>query len=190
MSKNSEIKSWVIEYSDYLLQLAVFKTGDKQVAEDLVQDTFISAYQGFDQFKKKSSPKTWLVSIIKNKIIDHQRKESRQAGKIPSTSYDENQIINDQFDNYGNWKKNQRPVPWDNESENLLDNSNFIMILNNCTSDLPTIHEAVLRLKYIDNKNSENICKELEISTSNYWQLIHRAKLKLRKCLDIKWFKN
>jgi RNA polymerase sigma-70 factor (TIGR02943 family) len=185
MEKNKEIEHWVIQYLDYLLQYAIFKTQNRQVSEDLVQDTFISAHEAFDSFKGDASPKTWLLSILRNKVIDFKRREIRLHGK---NEIGNNDIIDEEFDSFDNWKKENRPFNiWDTGTH-LMDDPDFQKTLNNCLSDLLPNHEAVLKLKYLQGMKANEICQELEISTSNYWQLIHRAKLKLRKCLDLKWF--
>ena len=188
MDKNELLNEWVNHYADYLLQWAIFRTGRKEEAEDLVQETFIAAQKGFDQFKRESSPKTWLVSILKNKITDFYRKSSKQVLSQFSDS-EADSIILDQFDNYSNWKVNQRPKVWTSEPDSLLDNADFLRILKFCQSDLPLNYNLVLSLKYLEDKSAEEICQELDITSSNYWQLIHRAKLKLKKCLEIRWFK-
>ena len=183
---NSEktIKDWVNNYSDQLFTWAYYKTSDKEASEDLVQETFIVAFKSFDNFKEKSSPKTWLMSILKNKIADHFRKVYR-TNAHKTFSFDQFFNGNDE------WVASQRPENWSEEhTENLLDNSDFNKILSNCLEKLPETWKSSIILKFIEEKDSSIICQELEISSTNYWQIIHRAKLQLRKCLELNWFKS
>ena len=183
---NSEktIKGWVNNYYDQLFTWAYYKTSDKEASEDLVQETFIVAFKSFDNFKEKSSPKTWLMSILKNKIADHFRKVYR-TNAHKTFSFDQFFNGNDE------WVASQRPENWSEEhTENLLDNSDFNKILSNCLEKLPETWKSSIILKFIEEKDSSIICQELEISSTNYWQIIHRAKLQLRKCLELNWFKS
>lgn len=178
------IKGWVNNYSDQLFTWAYYKTSDKEASEDLVQETFIVAFKSFDNFKEKSSPKTWLMSILKNKIADHFRKVYR-TNAHKTFSFDQFFNGNDE------WVASQRPENWSEEhTENLLDNSDFNKILSNCLEKLPETWKSSIILKFIEEKDSSIICQELEISSTNYWQIIHRAKLQLRKCLELNWFKS
>ncbi|GMU86787.1 MAG: hypothetical protein AMXMBFR48_20280 [Ignavibacteriales bacterium] len=177
------IKSWVELYSDSLYSWAFHKTSSKETAEDLVQDTFLAALQYYDRFKGESSPKTWLFSILNNKINDHYRNCYR---KPVVDGFD---FFETFFDSDEVWKRNQRPQPWADNTENLLDNSDFQSILQNCLEKLPGKWFSAVQLKFMKEKNAEYICQELEITNTNFWQILHRAKLQLRKCLEINWFK-
>lgn len=180
---NDTIKSWVMLYTPHLYTVAIYKTSDKETAEDLVQETFIAAVKGFEKFENKSEPKTWLLSILKNKIADHFRKSYRnQRDKTIS--------IDHFFDNTENWKSSERPQNWEiADEQQLLDNTEFAATLNNCIDKLPQQWKASVMLKYLEEKKTEMVCKELEITATNYWQILHRAKLQLRKCLELNWFK-
>ncbi len=188
MEKSEEVKNWVTEYTDYLVQLAIFKTNDKDMAEDFVQETFLSAIKAVDTFRGDSNPRTWLVTILRNKISDYYREKNRKGMSYSDTPLDSD--VESDFNSMNNWKKDSRPVQWDTDSENLLDNSEFMGTLEKCLMNLPSHYERVLRLKYIEETEPDQICQDLGITTSNYWQLLHRAKLKVRKCLERKWFLN
>ena len=184
--RNDILIEWVHQYTDYLLRWAIIKTNNKEVAEDLVQETFISAHIGLDKFKQKSSPKTWLIAILKNKIIDHHRTHLKHF--VPSSQL-AGSGLDEWFDEYGNWKKDQRPQLWESDPENLMENTDFQLVLKKCLSALPEKWMSAVQLKYLEEKNARDICQELNISTTNYWQLLHRAKLKLRNCINTNWFK-
>jgi RNA polymerase sigma-70 factor (TIGR02943 family) len=183
-----DFELWVNEFGDDLYSWAVHKINDHNKAEDLVQETFLSAYKGIESFKGKSNPKTWLFSILNNKIIDHYRKKA-QALELPASDFnpDSNEITDQMFDQNSNWKANGLESLWVKE-EHLLDNEAFNEVFANCMKDLPVEWHAAISAKYLIQKDAKSICQELGISTSNYWQVIHRAKLLLKKCLELKWF--
>jgi len=182
-SKQREIALWVNQYGDTLYSWAFYNTSNEAISQDLVQETFIAAFQNIKNFKRNSSPKTWLFSILKNKIIDH----FRQVAKNEIDRLDENDPW---FEANGHWKHEFRPVPWENTGVDLLDDPEFLKALSSCMSKLPDAWNACVQLKYLGEKDSAEICQQLNISASNLWQILHRAKLRLRNCLEINWFKS
>ena len=179
---NNEIISWVKTYTKDLLGYASSKVHQKEVAEDLVQDTFLSAYQSFQKYMGKSNVKTWLFSILKHKIADYYRLKYKQNIKTSSDFTDPF------FDENNRWKPEYQPMNWGDEKE-LLDDPEFSKALNKCFEKLPQKWSSVMQFKYQEEYNSKVICSELEITISNFWQIIHRAKLHLRNCLELNWFK-
>ncbi len=180
---STTIKSWVELYSDELYTWAFYKTSNRETSEDLVQETFLAAVHSFQMFEGKSEPKTWLLSILKNKIADHYRIAYRNNAN-DTVSFSEI------FDGTDYWLPNQRPQPWEEvDEQHLLDDPDFNNTLANCLEKLPTNWRASIVLKFIEEKNSNDICQELGITPTNYWQILHRAKLQLRKCVEIHWFK-
>ena len=97
--------------------------------------------------------------------------------------------IQDFFDKKGTWILQNNPRHWSDIDGHLLDDDDFREVLNACVHKLPEMWSIAIQFKYLKGKNANEICQELEISTSNYWQIIHRAKLHLRKCLELNWFK-
>ncbi len=180
---NSIIKDWVNQYSDGLYSWALHKTSNKETAEDLVQDSFLAALQSIEKFEERSNPKTWLFSILNHKISDHFRSLYRKPLSFDSA------FVDMFFDENNTWKKDSRPQAWDEESIHLLDNQDFNAILASCIGKLPENWNAAIQLKYFEEKDAKDICQELEVSPTNFWQIVHRAKLQLRKCLELNWFK-
>lgn len=181
--KNADnIVSWVENYTQELYSWASHKVSDDALAQDLVQDTFLAAAEKIDNFKGESSPKTWLFSILNNKIIDHYRKKINQSVSL------EDQSITTFFDADGNWQESRRPGRWkDEDGMHLLDNEEFQMVLTKCLDALPDQWNLAVKLKYLIGKNGDEICQELRITSSNFWQIIHRAKLQLRDCVNKNW---
>lgn len=186
---SNTLKTWVDSYSDQMFTWAFYKIGHKEQAEDIVQDTFLAAFQSFEKFEGKSEPKTWLFGILNNKISDHFRKAYRLPISNESFAEQNENSLDVYFDGEGSWRQAQIPKEWDIESIHLLDNLDFANALNGCLGKLPSQWNAALHLKYIEAKKGEIICEELQITPSNFWQVLHRAKLQLRKCLEIHWFK-
>ncbi len=127
--------------------------------------------------------KTWLISILKHKIADYYRSKYKQ--NIEVGSY----FIDTFFDENSRWKPEYRPSDWGNEKE-LLNDPEFSKALYNCFGKLPQKWASAMQLKFLEEHDSKAICSKLEITTSNFWQIIHRAKLQLRNCLQINWFNN
>ncbi|MBS0031545.1 sigma-70 family RNA polymerase sigma factor [Chitinophaga sp. 22321] len=183
---------WVKLYADDLFKFAVAKVADNGLAQDLVQETFLSALQALEQFRAESSEKTWLMAILKNKIIDHFRKSS----KVPVTISIEEDKAGDSdphhffFNEKGHWRREMAPKAWVSGSSSQQDQVDFFTILRGCMNKLTSIGRKVFDLKYLEEKESADICKDLSISSSNYWVIIHRAKLQLRACLEKNWFSN
>lgn len=184
--KHRIISLWVRQYSDPLYSWAFYRTSDEALAADLVQDTFLAAFQHYERFGGSSTAKTWLFAILKNKITDHFRRvvKSRSLG----LGSDHEGAV-EWFDDHGQWKKAFRPQRWDTEDENLLDDVAFQEALAGCLRRLPSAWASCMQLKYLSEKESNVICQQLNISASNLWQILHRAKLQLRACLEKSWFK-
>ncbi len=178
------INNWIEKYTEEMLSWTMYKISDTETAKDIVQDTFLAVLKNMDTFKEESNPKTWIFSILKNKITDYYRKKYKDPQK---TDFEN---INTYFKENGEWITEKRPMDWHEEDKNLLDDTDFQKILNQCIDNLPSKWNALVKMKFLDEKETENICQELEISTTNMWQMMHRAKLKLRQCLEINWFKN
>ncbi|MEX2590430.1 MAG: sigma-70 family RNA polymerase sigma factor [Chitinophagales bacterium] len=184
-----EFTKWVHSYSDAMYSWALHKTSDEMVAQDIVQETFLSAYKSLDKFREDSKPKTWLFSILNNKIIDHYRR------KIKYISTDNNKqsekkafdLTEKLFDENGKWKAPESQAFIDDDIH-LLDDDEFRKVMELCLDDLPENWRFAVNSKYLLEKDGKDICQELEITPSNYWQIIHRAKLMLKKCIDLNWF--
>ena len=184
-----EIKSWVEKYSDELYSWASYKTSSKEIAEDLVQDTFLAAIKSYDGFHHKSNPKTWLFAILNNKINDYYRSQIKNQGSYSIENLKDSDVS--PFDESESWKRTKTPGNWEIENDtHLLDDEHFRKTLEDCLNELPRNWSLAVKMKYLSDKDAKIICQELNITTSNYWQIIHRAKLQLRECIEFNWFQN
>lgn len=172
---------WVKAYGDYLFGYAKSRVFETEVCEDLVQETFLSALKAKDNFKGKSSAKTWLIGILKNKIIDHMRKKYA-SGIMPTTDYDEEYI--EKGISAEHWKSDMRPKVWEKLTDTETEQNEFMRILKRCLDKLPNAMKATFILREMEDLETQEICKELGISESNLWVLLHRSRKALRKCVE------
>lgn len=185
ISTKNDLSKWVEEYTSVLYSWAFYKVSNAELAADLVQDSFLAAAEKINSFKGDSSPKTWLFSILNHKIIDHYRKKSHQTVNL------ENQSLSIFFEADGDWQESRKPKDWKEENEkHLLDDVEFQKILAKCIDSLPEKWSTCVKLKYLIEKKGEEICQELDITPSNFWQIIHRAKVQLRDCIEKNWLNN
>ena len=182
-TNDQSLVDWVNMFTADLLSWASHKVSNTELAKDLVQDTFLAASEKMGSFRGDSSPKTWLFSILNNKIIDYYRSKVKQTVNL------ENQTLNNFFTSDGEWLEDRKPGTWNDDEGHLLDNDDFNLALKQCLDALPEKWSLTVKLKYLLSKKGEEICQELGISPSNYWQIMHRAKLQLRECIENNWFK-
>jgi RNA polymerase sigma-70 factor (TIGR02943 family) len=175
---------WVQNHADYLYAYTLARLNDPEQAHDLVQETFLAALQRVDKFEGKSTERTWLTAILKNKIVDVYRK--RSSG-LRSTEAVETVPEPDFFEEDGHWRNEYRPQAFGVEDHNPLHNKEFNQVLQQCMQKLPALWMAIFTMKHMDDQPADIICRELNITSSNYWVIIHRAKLNLRACLQKMW---
>lgn len=187
MSENSlhtlSPEKWVDMHSDYLFNYTITRIDNHEVARDIVQETFLAALKAMKNFRGHAAERTWLVSILKRKIIDYYRKINSAKGKaeVKFNFYEEG-------DKKGNWIEERVPQTWDNEAERDIENSELKGVLNLCIDSLPEKYRTVFLLKNVQQYETEEICNELGITASNLWVIIHRARHQLRACLESNWF--
>jgi len=186
MEKNLTLdpEVWVDEHGDALFRYALFRIHDAQVAEDLVQETFLAAIRGKDSFAGRSSVKTWLFGILKHKIIDHIRKISRERpeGDIETIA----DLANKNFDDQGGWK--YQPSEWTTNPSLLFQQQEFWQILQSCLSELPPRLNQAFTLRELDGLSAEEVRKILGVTPTNGGVMLHRARMRLRECLELRWF--
>jgi RNA polymerase sigma-70 factor (TIGR02943 family) len=175
--------TWIDKYADYLFNYAVVRVNNEDVAKDLVQETFFAGLKSAKNFQGKASERTWLIAILKRKVIDYYRKINSKKGRaeVRMNFYNEGE-------NEGSWIEERVPQSWDNETEKLIENEELKSQLDVCLDYLPEKYAMVFRMKTIQEFETEEICKELDITASNLWVIIHRARMQLRKCMEDNWF--
>jgi len=175
---------WVDRYGDYLYAFAQSRLVERTTAEDIVQETFLSALSSMKNFKGHSSERTWLTSILKHKILDHFRKRRRE--KTPNDLRVTQDNLQQLFDDNGQWK--QGPSKWASNPNKLLEQKEFLRTLDTCLQELSGRGAKTFVLREIEGLSTDEICKVLNISAANCWVILYRARMLLRRCLELNWF--
>lgn len=182
--RKSSPGKWLELYGDYLYRYALRMVNHPETAEDIVQETLIAAYKGHRNYSGKSSEKTWMVGILKHKIIDHYRKKRQeyQVEDIELTA----DMHNSAFDQSGRWREGLSD--W-SHPEKALASKDFKKVLDRCIEDLPPNQAQVFALKEFSDMSGEQIRQALGISsTNNVWVMLSRARMRLQSCLEKHWF--
>ncbi|MCC7223086.1 MAG: sigma-70 family RNA polymerase sigma factor [Chitinophagales bacterium] len=177
---------WIDRYADYLFSYAYLRLNHRETAEDIVQDTFLSAYKARTQFKGNSHEKTWLTAILKHKIADYYRQKNDHEPIDRYLEQTQDSFRRRFFDDpkhQGRWTTRIAPTLTEYQVETHINSIEFSQTLLQCLGKMPPKLHQIFTAKYIDDTDSEQICKDFAISSSNYWVIIHRAKVLLRACL-------
>lgn len=185
--------NWVAEYGNYLYSYATFRVRDKEVAEDLVQETFLAALESFSSFKNKSSFKTWLTAILKNKILDYFKLEKRTIPISSLETEEENTFLENYFQskedkNPLHWKMTTAPKEWLQSPQVAMEQKEFQVVLQKCLENIPEKQANIFVMREMEGISSKEICKELDVTESNIWVILHRVRTSLRNCLEHNWF--
>jgi RNA polymerase sigma-70 factor (ECF subfamily) len=189
----SDPERWVEEHGDHLFKFAILRLRDAARAEDLVQETFLAALKGGDRFAGRSAERSWLVGILKHKILDHYRKASRETSFTDLTFYEseENEPFQPDGLFQGGWihdpARDLGPMEWPEDAMANLDRAVFWKAFHECTAKLPRNVAAVFTMREVDGVESREICRVLNISENNLWVMLHRARMALRRCLEMNW---
>ena len=177
---------WVDEHGGCLYHYALVRVRTPEVAEDLVQDTLLVAVRSQERFAGNSSERSWLVGILKHKIMDYYRKRGRE------TNFTDLKFLRDEcsgkFVEGGWWNHDLGPHEWRPSADEAMQNGEFWQTMHGCLGRLPARVATVFTLREIDEAPSKEICKMLNISEANLWVMLHRARMALRECLEIHWF--
>lgn len=177
-------KTWVDAYADYLFNYAIARINDEEIAKDLVQETFLAGLKSAKNYKGDAAERTWLIAILKRKVIDHYRKINSKKGKA-----EVRMGYSKQSDAEGDWLEEQVADPFSTFENNAIENEELGMAIQECISKLPKKQSLVFTMKTIQGMDTEDICNELDINPSNLWVMIHRARTTLMACLNQNWFK-
>ena len=174
------------QHRPYLLRYASLQLRDAGAAEDAVQDTLIAALEGWERFGGKSSVKTWLTGILKHKIIDHLRRQSREQPLLQGDGErSEAEALDALFLEDGHWR--QPPSHW-GDPDKALENKAFMAVFEECAKRMPGQTARAFMMREVMDLSTDDICKELDVSATHCWVILHRARLSLRECLEMRWF--
>lgn len=177
---------WVDEHGDCLYRYALARVRKPEIAEDLVQDTLLAAVRTADKFGGRSSERSWLCAILKHKICDYFRKLGRE------TPFTDLEFLKDEmphkFVGPGFWNHDLGPVEWQVEDDAVKYRAEFWQTMRACLDKLPARVADVFMLREVDGMDTHGLCESLQISQSNLYVMLHRARMALRECLEINWF--
>jgi RNA polymerase sigma-70 factor (ECF subfamily) len=179
-------RQWLGRHGDHLYRFALARVRAPNVAEDLVQETLLAAWQGRADFAGQASERSWLTAILKRKVVDWVRRRVRERA-VESPGEDAEEAMFDPFDRTGHWKKS--PKNWGRgDPAEHLNRAEFWTTLHACLDKLPQRLHDVFVLRYLDEQPGEQVCREIGLTPANFWVMLHRARLRMCWCLSANWF--
>lgn len=176
----------VADARSYLLRFARLQLRNEAWAEDVVSETMLAALSKPQSFAGRAQLRTWLVGILKHKVVDALRTHGREV----TLNADEDDGRADPLDDmafHANGHHQEEPADWGNPEQNLQSRQ-FMQILEACTEKLPAVQGRLFLMREWLELSSEEICKELKLTPTNLYVQLHRARLRLRECLELNWF--
>lgn len=180
---------WLDEYGDALFGFAMLRVRDRAIAQDLVQETFLAGLKARRSFAGRSTERSWLFGILRNKLADYYRLQRRETPLLePGNSLPEEEgFFHPSGAGKHGWVLRVAPSAWEAPDDSLM-NKEFQVVFQECVSGLPEKVAQVFLRREVDDVGSEDICKEFEITPNNFWVMLHRARMAMRRCLEVNWF--
>lgn len=183
MAENTiDPEKWVDRYADYLFNYTIVRVNDREVANDIISDTFLAGLKSMKNYKGEASERTWLISILKRKIIDYYRRNSSAKGQA------EVKMAFSEGEDETDWLENKVADLSDKTAEDQMVNHELGLAILECLDQLNPKQAEIFKLKTIEGMDTDAICNEFNISPSNLWVIIHRARISLADCLEKNWF--
>ena len=179
------VENQLAEHRLYLLRFARLQLRNDTWAEDAVSETLLAALAKPQSFANRSQLKTWLVGILKHKVIDVLRQRQREVPLSDGDGSEDEALETMQFKADGHYAV--QPAEW-GDPEQDLSSRQFMQILEACTDKLPPAMGRVFLMREWLELSSDDICKELQLTPTNLYVQLHRARARLRECLEINWF--
>ncbi len=171
-----------------MLRFATLQLGDAHQAEDAVQEALIGALKNATSFGGRAALKTWIFAILKNKIADTLRQKQRTVNASSLLrEEDEDEDFSELFDRKGFWQPDERPVAW-GSPELALREGQFWRVFEACLDGLPPKQARVFMMREFIELDADEICAAVDLTTSNLHVLLHRSRLRLRECIENKWY--
>lgn len=180
---------WVQDYGDLLYSIAYSRLNDDSAAQDVVQETFLSALKAQESFAGKSTERTWMVGILKHKITDLLRKRFREtpSDKVDILPAEQEHPYEQGGPSKGMWRPNHGPSEWGKDPHKSMEDKELRHFLQICLDQLPKRLAAVFTLYELQQEDTKKICKDLAITATNLWVMLHRCRRQLRRCLELHW---
>lgn len=182
----SDFEQQLVAQRGYLMRFARLQLRNDAWAEDAVSETLLAALAKPLAFEARSQLKTWLVGILKHKIIDALRQRQREVA-LDSGSDDDRADPMDHMPFKVDGHFAERPADWGNPEQDLKSRQ-FMAVMDACTQKLPPVQGRLFLMREWLEMSSEEICKELALTPTNLYVQLHRARLRLRECLELNWF--
>jgi RNA polymerase sigma-70 factor (ECF subfamily) len=179
----SDPAAWLSEHGDALFRYALLRLGSRSAAEDAVQETLMAALEARDSFAARSSERTWLFGVLKHKVLDQIRRAVRDEKPGAAESDPAERL----FDQRGLWKA--APAKWGKDPAQTFERQEFWAVFFDCLDGLPPHMASAFTLRERGELEADKICKILGVTATNLWTMLHRARARLRECLESNWFK-
>lgn len=175
--------AWVDSHGDYLYRYAFSRLRDANAAEEVVQETFLAGIRFLDRYSGRGSERAWLLGILKRKLVDHVRMRARfDRDGLTSDGSDPTAQL---FTSNGSWKTGAFGFDLPDQT---LESRELWEVVRGCLDHLPSGQADVFVLSAMEQLDADQICRELEITPSNLWVRLHRARLALARCVGARWF--
>ena len=185
-ASHADPERWVDEHGDCLFRYALTRVRKEEVADDLVQETLLVAVRTHEKFGGRSTERSWLVGILKNKICDYFRKLGRETNFTDLEFFSDEH--SDKFDGENYWIHERGPSDWKPEGEEAMKRAEFWQALQAALGRLPERIAQVFMMREMDGVPSKEVCETLNISEANLWVMLHRARMALRQDLETSFF--
>lgn len=175
------------ELRPVLVRFAILQLRNEAMAEDVVQEALVALLEKPDRFAGQSSLRTYVTGILKHKIIDALRTSTRESSINAGADESDADVIDSLFRPDGHTV--DMPRAW-GDPDATLEQKDFFRVMEVCLERLPARTARIFMMREWLELETDEICKELQISTSNAWVMLYRARVQLRECLDLNWFGN
>lgn len=176
---------WVEEHGDILYRYAYVRLKDHAIAQDIVQETFLAAMKARERYQGRSSERSWLMGILRHKLIDYLRKAAREV-KIDDVEHEgfEDSLL---FKEAGipHW----RPPNWQFNPRKVFEQKEFWDVFSHCLSKLDKRMNMAFTMKELEDLSTDEVCKALGVEPTYLWVILYRARNNLKDCLEKNWLK-
>lgn len=185
----SNPNEWVDQHGNYLFRYALIRVRNESVAEDLVQEALLAAFQARNRYTNETSERGWLTGILRHKILDHFRRLSRERAVFHEEPLPPD--LEERFDDLGMWRRDPPlgPAQWNPDAASHMEGKEFMAALKQCLAKLPQRCADAFVLREMEAVESTQIQELLGVTPANLWVLLHRARMQLRLCLEKNWIR-
>jgi RNA polymerase sigma-70 factor (ECF subfamily) len=178
---NLDPEGWVDRHGDVMFRYALRWLRSTELAEEIVQESFLEALSARDTYQGRSSERTWLIGILRHKLLDHDRRVNRER-RCNGREIRFDDVLERSFDRRGRWRVT--PARWRGDPASDLERREFWTAVAECLKALPPGLSDAFLLRELDGLETDDICENLQISPANLWQRLHRSRMLLRDCLE------